>query len=266
VHPRIQTKALDDPKAAYSGTGADTEYYYKTGESINIKITADKDIRALGSSRLSYTIVPKSGTGTTYNTYFKYQKPVAGDTKSLIYSLKIDATSCPIDGELTNVTLYRNPSNAADSDIVDNSDNNVVLSTATNLLSGLGRFYIKQTIPVKPKAKINNTAAGLTDSNGDLESLTRTDFRGTVTLNIPNSDSTTWSEWEDRKQYSLDGGITWKPDTLAGTTSQQSYTITAPGTYPIQVRYLDRAGNEGTVAKKNHHNRRHLPGSYFCEC
>jgi len=244
VHPKITGtgKKLVDIKAPYTGT----DYYFKTGESISIQLTADKDIRALGNSRLSYTIVPKTGTGITYNTYFKYQKPVSGDSKSLIYSLKIDADSCPIDGELTNVSLYR----AADSDIVDNSDNNVVLSTATNLLSGLGRFYIKRSIPGKPKATLNNSEAGITDTNGGLESVTRTDFRGIVRLRIPNSDSTTWPEWEDRKQYSLDGGINWLPNSLSGTTTLQEYPIDKAGTYPIQVRYLDRAGNEGTVAKK----------------
>jgi hypothetical protein len=253
VHPRITLTSLVDTKAAYTGTGAAAEYYFKTGDSIGIQLTADKPIRALGNSRLSYTITPKSGTPQTYTASFKYQKPVTGDSSSLIYSLKIDAASCPIDGELTNVSLYRNTSNAADSDIVDNYDNNI--ESATNLLNGKGRFFIKQKVPDAPAATISNDNANITDrafANND----TTLYLNGLVTLKVPVSPNSTTNrnEYEDRAQYSTDGGLTWTPaltSTANTPISPATPNITAAGAFKLRARYVDRAGNEGTAATQS---------------
>jgi hypothetical protein len=245
VHPKITAtgKKLVDTKAPYTGTA----YYFKTGETINLQLTADKPIRASGNSRLSYTITPKGGSAVTYTTAstFKYQKPVTGDPNSLIYSLKIDS-AITIDGELTNVSLYQ----AADSDILDNSDNNLDPTTSTNLLSGLGNFYIKQKVPDAPAATLTN------DSTTRPFNTAPDNYKGNVTLNIPVSPTspTNRNEYEDRAQYSLDGGITWTPATTALTSTANtplSYNITAEGPFRLRARYVDRAGNEGTAAEKN---------------
>jgi len=249
VHPVITGVGFDPTagvvKGPYTGSGATAERYFKTGESIALVITADKPIRALSSSRLVYIIKQKNGTENTYNAEFKYQKP-ATINNQLIYNLKVDSASCPVDGEIVRIYLLQN----ATSDIVDDWGNNIEAPATPNFLttysSSLGKIYIKQTKPVKPAATLANNDSG---TSGLLESVVRTDFKGIVTIGIPNSTGT-WSEWEDRKQYSLDGGSNWLPTTLNGTTTTQSYNITGAGTYNIQVRYLDRAGNEGIEAKK----------------
>jgi len=258
-HPVITSVGFDTSvvKAAYgTGTGAAAEHYFKTGESIALVITADKtntsdkskiNIRALNNSRLRYTIKAKNGAETEYTAAFKYQKPVSGNTRQLVYNLKVDTDTCPVDGEIIRIYLLQ----STDSDIVDDWGNNIEVPNTQNFLteysSNLGHIYIKQTKPVKPAATLSNTDSGI--NNQPLESVSRTDFKGTVTLGIPNSTGT-WSEWEDRKQYSTDGGSNWLPTPLNGTTSTQSYNITGAGTKNIQVRYKDRADNEGVEAKK----------------
>jgi len=239
VHPTITDKGLDpNVKAPYSGT----DRYFKTGESIILILSSEKNIRAFGNSRLQYSIQPATGPAQTYYTYFKYQKPVAGNSKQLVYSLKVDASSCPIDGELLSVSLYQ----TADSDIIDDSDNTIVTSTATNLLGGLGRFYIKQKVPSAPATTGSNPTP--TTLNGTAFGSAPTYYKGTVTLSVPASAAAAFKDWEDRKQYSLDGGITWS---ATSTSSPLTYNITTPGAYNLQVRYIDRAGNEGDTAKKS---------------
>jgi hypothetical protein len=248
VHPIISTKGLDTynpttnpngTKDPYSGTGASAERYFKTGESIIIVLTSDKDIRASGNSRLQYSIQPATGPAQTFTTSFKYQKPVAGNSKQLVYSLKVDASSCPIDGELINVSLLQ----TADSDIIDNFNNNIVTSTATNLLNGLGRFYIKQKAPSAPVT----TGTNAVTLNGTAFASAPTYFTGTVTLSVPASAAAAFAAWEDRKQYSTNGGLIWS---AMSTASPLTGTISTAGAHNLQVRYIDRAGNEGDIADK----------------
>ncbi|RFD23937.1 hypothetical protein CER19_27810, partial [Pseudomonas sp. GL93] len=58
---------------------------------------------------------------------------------------------------------------------------------------------------------------------------------------------------DEKAQISLDGGVTWLDSTVSGTTwsyDNQAATL-ADGTYNVQVRVIDTAGNVGQTASQS---------------
>jgi len=228
VRPVIKT-AVWGGKTAHSSGGL----YFKEGDSITLTVTADKEIRASGTSTIQYSIADSNTTVRgPYTTEFKYQKPGA-DKQTLIYSLPVNSASCPYNGRLTNVIIYT----SGGGNIVDNADNTAD-STAITMPSSTF-IYIKQSKPAAPAATLNGTAfASAADT-----------YNTTPTMVIPDSTSTFTGggvnnlAWEDTKEYSLNGGSTW-------ITYNSSITIPV-GTHNLQARYIDRAGNTGDVRSKS---------------
>jgi len=243
VHPILGTLTWGG-KDAY--TGAANNYYFKSGETIQVTIQAtNKAIRASGSSPvLKYRIKDSSGadhpdsTGHYINSYFKYMKPGTGNT--LIYSLTVDAASCPFDGEMTDVRL--DTSNGKIEDSAENviytlnaSSNPVDGISTVNLIPSGTRIFIKRTPPAAPAAKFGGVAfadAAVNYNTSKNLEITPSTARGPGSV-----------EWEDASEYIDPATNAWK---LYGG----AVPIGTNGTYNLQARYKDRAGNEGAVASK----------------
>jgi len=231
IRPQLDAVAWSG-KTAYSTNN----YYFKTGETIELALTtntAGKDIRVLGAPTIQYYI---RDTGNTergpYNANFKYLKP--GTTnKTLIFSLTVDSTSCPYDGALVKASLKTDANN----NIVDNVGNSIeagVIRLVELMPSSLS-FFIKKSISNAPPAALNGAAFNTaSDTFNAPPNLTITPSTSLGPFSI---------EWEDTMQYSLNGGLSWS-----------AYTAPVPipiGTFKLQARYKDRAGNEGPVNSKD---------------
>jgi predicted small secreted protein len=245
--PRITTVSVGG-KTAHSPSG---DYYFKTGETINFTITADKPIRASDTPipTLSYQIRQSNNTLNTYNSAayqeFKYQRP--DGQNALVFSLPVNATTCPVDGELLNVFLY---TVTGAGEIRDNVDNLLDLSGITSFAPTDGkRIFIKKTVPVAPTSPASpdnaNGTAKLNNAGFGANPNTLMFFNTNPTLVIYDSSNTFTTgsiPWEDTREYSLNGGVSW------AVYSGGSSGISIPaGTHTLQVRYKDRAGNEGVV-------------------
>jgi hypothetical protein len=256
VHPIMGTPGWGG-KTAYKDAANVTypnNFYFKKDETVEVTIPAtNKAIRTSGNSILQYRIREANGTlrpsnstyygtsGTT-NGLFKYLRPGTEVANSLVYSLTINATSCPYDGEIIDVSLYTTGSN-----IVDNFGNTITGSPAS-LLPSTTRVFVKQLLPLAPAATFNGVlfTAASTPAN--------TNFNAAKNLVIPASTSTAYNtpsvspnnNWEDTIEY-LD------PDTrgwLPYTFGSGGKSIGTNGSYTLQARYKDRAGNEGPAATK----------------
>jgi len=219
-----------DIKAPYTGN----EYYFKTGETIFVTLnTAASDGKTIKPSteppRLTYTI--GGTTVSAANTTFKYLRP--SGSKALVFSLPVD--DIPSDGEITAINLVL-PSDGYGA-IEDDVGNTV--NTAFNVYTALPstrRIYIKKTLPAAPAA----TLAGVAFTNN----TTAKEFRTQPALVIPVSAATApYNAWEDVRQYSVNGGITWLNFTANLNVSEQ-------GKFTIMARYTDRAGNIGNTASQ----------------
>jgi hypothetical protein len=207
------------------------ERYFKTGESFELRVTADKPIRASGTSTFQYYIRDSGNTDRgPYTAEFKYQKPGAA-SNILIYSLTVSSTNCPYDGRLGNISLYT----AGGGNIVDEVDNPIVTTGITGLKNPTTstNIFVKQTPPAAPNATLGGIVFA---SAPDL-------YKGAVNLAIPDS-TAAWAAWEDYKEYSIDGGLNWT--NLTGALA----ALGANGTHRLQARYKDRAGNEGALREK----------------
>jgi hypothetical protein len=226
--PPVITGASVGGKDPYA-TG---EYYFKTGETINFTLSADKPIRASDPTvpRLQYSIRDSGNVVRgPYTSEFLYSRP--GGTQSLVFSLPVSGTSCPYDGELVNVSLYNGTG-----EILDNVDNAV---NAYPILAPGARVFIKKAVPAQPAATLGGAAFGTTPNNSIY-------FASSPNLVVTASTSVTPApsiSWEDKTQYSTNGGMGWEDIAQA-----PSMTVGIPGgTHRLQVRYVDRAGNEGVI-------------------
>jgi len=244
VAPKITGTAWGG-KEAYSPNN----YYFKTGETVQVTITSDKPIRATGASTLQYQIRDSGGalrpTSTTYyssantngsgNTeFFKYLKPGGSDGKSLVYSLTVNSINCPYDGEIVNVSQYTGTGSGK---IEDNAENTILINGYNNLIPSGTRIYIKQTAPVAP-TNANVQLGGVNFNTAPQY------YNTSVNLTIAASpargpDNITW---EDTSEYTINN--IWNKYTAA-------VPIGTNGTHTLQARYSDRAGNEGAIVSKN---------------
>jgi hypothetical protein len=242
VRPKISAIKWGGKTTLVSGS-----YYFKSGESITLTVKSDKNIRAFGNSTLQYSIQDSGGaTRGPYNASnanygnFKYQKP-GDNSQELVYVLPVNRTNCPFDGRLINVSLFTGSytlnGETVSGNIVDSADNTVTSLDVPNVnfpVEGVNNIFIKISTPAAPVATLNSTVL----------SSAPAEYNTSPTLVIPASTSKgpNNDDWEDTRQYSLNGGIDWiKADTAAIPS----------GIHKLQVRYVDRAGNEGAVNSKD---------------
>ncbi|MDR0475708.1 MAG: hypothetical protein LBH43_18815, partial [Treponema sp.] len=116
-------------KTAYT----DGNYYFKAGETLEFALSADKPIRASDSQvpGLQYYIRDSGGTNRgPYTTAFSYSRP--NGSSALVFSLPVNATSCPYDGELVNVSLIVGIGAGTIMDNVDNEVNAAAIPVPTS--------------------------------------------------------------------------------------------------------------------------------------
>ena len=226
VRPVISSIAMSG-KNAYKTTN---DYYFKTGEAIELTLTADKPIRANSvavNSTLKFFIRGSNGNLTNtqgYTLTFKYQKPGINN-HMLVFSLPVTQGNIPFDGTLTDISL-------SGVDVIMDDVGNLVSTTILPTAPPAGEnYYIKQAIPAVPAAELDGTLIS------SLSTTTTKFYKDPPTLVIPDSNAAAFAEWEDVKEYSLDGGMTWKPYTTS--------VFVPGGTHTIGTRYKDKAGNEG---------------------
>jgi hypothetical protein len=248
VRPKIISPVAVSGKDKYS----DGNYYFKNGETLEFTLNADKDIRAIGTPILNYSLLNKAGGNVEVNntSKFKYQRPGTGQ-RALVFSLPVsDVASADSDGRFSVFNLPA-PTTTGDTvtlGIVDNADNSVDTTTGQNLqnlITPAATIYIKKSIPQAPLVTLTGPAPTVIGST--------TYYNSNPRLTVQASQSTTFPEWEDLIQYSLDGGLSWVtyPTAKAGWTNVDSGNLyIGGGTWDLWVRYIDRAGNEGTPRKQ----------------
>jgi len=220
---------------------ATNQYYFKSGETIELTLSTDastgKEISVKGKPALKYRIKQSGGTLSTYNTTaFAYARP--DGAKSLVFTLPTNNISPNVDGELVEVTLITDD---ASNTIIDNYDNPAETSLTDLLVASGKRVFIKKTAPLAP-----TSITGITNFGKVTEGI-KLNTEPTITIGASSSvwtDKTPPAEtftWESA-QFSTDNGVTWSD----GST----FPLTSPFNNTVQVRYIDRAGNEGAALKQ----------------
>jgi len=232
--PLITTTSVGG-KDPYQSTN---QYYFKSGETIELTLSTGtgKEISFKGTPKLRYQIKQSGGTNSAANTTaFAYARP--NGEKSLVFTLPVNSTNA--DGELVNVTLIDDDDNT----IIDNYDNHADTSLTDLIAASEKRVFIKKAVPTAP------TTAGITGiTDFGINPTTEIKLRTEPTVNISDSISV-WTNtspaetiaWESA-QYSKDNGVTW--------TDGSSFKLENSFKNTAQVRYVDRAGNEGTALKQ----------------
>ena len=228
IRPNITSIAMGG-KTPYA-TGSTTDYYFKNGESIELTLTADKPVKISTNPEFQSLRIRIQDQNNVqqgpFDTLFKYLRPGV-DSHMLVFSLPV--SDIAYSGKLTEVSL------ATAGAILDEVGNSVsVTSPFPQAPKASENYFIKKTVPPAPQAPravatLNDTAFASAD----------TYYASSPTLEIPVSDAPVFAAWEDVRQYSLDGGMTWNNYTA---------TVHVPGgTHRLRARYVDRAGNEGTA-------------------
>jgi hypothetical protein len=246
IRPIITQTAVGG-KFAYQTT---QDFYFKNDETINLTLSTNsisgKNIRSSGVTRLQYSIRSSTTnvTSVVNSDAFTYQRP--SGTKAVIFSLLVNTTNLPSDGELVNVRLYTGTGAGS---IVDDVGNPITFSDTvnqSNLIPANTHIYIKKAAPTAPVTTLNSVNVPTTTNYSQPPSLevSASTNRG------PSPDGQLNLLWEDTRQYSLNGGLSWVtyPNTYAGWTARPgSDLLISSGTWNLSTRYLDRAGNEGTA-------------------
>jgi len=242
--PAITTTSVGG-KDPYKSTN---EYYFKSGETIELTLSTDastgKEISVKGTPKLSYKIKRSGGnTETPTKTTFTYSRP--NGAKSLVFTLptsNIDSGD-DFDGEIVEVTLV----NDANNTIIDNYDNPAE-TALTDLLAASGkRVFIKKTKPITPPSnRISGIADFVFGANPTTEK--KLNYEPSITVSPSTSvwtNAATPTEtinWEST-QFSKDNGVTWT-DYTSAFKLENAFKNT------VQVRYTDRAGNNGDAIKQ----------------
>jgi predicted small secreted protein len=226
-------------KSFVNVSGTNT-YYFKGGEEITFTLTADKDIRPEGATtpRLQYQIRAQDGTvypTTGYYNAFAYLKPGAtlpGDTTPMVFSLTVNRTGLPNDGQLINFSL-----SGTGGTITDDVGNSVTPATVTaarfTTMLGNIAIYNDQTLPPAPRTTL--TAGGQNYILGAATEKLYLNAGATLTIDVAPTASEPFGT--TRRQYSLNGGLEW--------TEYGGNVSISNGDYNIMTRYIDAAGNEG---------------------
>jgi len=230
-----------------------SNYYFKSGETLELTLKADENIRASGTPILFYLLSRKVGTTIEENsTRFKYQRPSGQD--SLVFTLAVNDIGA-LDGKFNNFSL------PVASGIVDNADNYVEPTTVEGLqllIASTPDIYIKKSIPAAPVTHLTgDTTIEFTGS----ASTNTIEYNMNPTLTIEDSKAE-WYDLEDVKEYSLDGGLSWAtfPAAKSGWTTLTGGNLTINnGSWDLRVRYKDRAGNEGNQTRQLIHVNKDFP-------
>jgi hypothetical protein len=231
------------------------DYYFKSGETLEFTLDANEDIRAIGTPYLKYLLLNSTGAFIEQpEDIFIYQRPNGKD--SVVFSLSIDKIQS--DGRISSVSLV------STSGIVDNAGNAVdqnSVDALVALITPSPTIYIKKSIPRAPETTLtgNNT---ITFTGNTTASANTINYNVNPVLNITDSGSTLWRDFEDVKEYSLDGGLSWVTFNTAksGWTTLNGNILTINnGSWDLRVRYKDRAGNEGLQTRQLIHVNKDFP-------
>jgi len=227
-------------------------YYFKTGETINITLSSGVGGKTIKPSSVNPTLqyYIKSVSNNAYvlrgpfTAAFVYNRPSGND---LMFSLPVTVLNATIggshyDGQLVDVTLHTNVG-----DIEDNVGNSALFNgaLADELIPANTKIYIKQNIPAAPAATLTTQNPTLVEQLSAVTADAK--YNKTPTLTVPASSSQygitgDLIPWEDTVQYSTTGDLGWGPYTAPVELTN--------GTYTLQARYIDRAGNTGTPVSK----------------
>jgi len=251
VRPKITTVTVSGKTIA-----ADNTYYFKNGETLEFTLAANESIRASGTPVIQFNRLNSAGTVIGSDTAnFKYQRP--GASNALVFSLPVSNVAG--DGRLDSFSLAP----ITGTDIVDNADNSVEPSTVNALLSLVTTtptIYVKKSIPAAPRVTLNGTI--YTENPSTPRPVLELNVNPVLSVQV--SQSATFPAFEDTIQYSLDGGLKWETYPTANTvdnwtTSTGGNLYISNGEWDLRVRYLDRAGNEGTQTRQRLHVNKDFP-------
>jgi len=264
IRPVI-TSIVESGKTS-KAVGTNKNYYFKAGETLVFTIMASKDIRTQGGSPVIEYRRTNNAAGTqtaVNNTSFKYQSP--NTARGMRFALEIDRTSLPYDGELTNFAYYSTSTSGKIVDDVGNEVNKTVFDAFISkyINDNNIRIYNDQTPPPAPGTELS-TAPVTPSGNPTLgTSPTTTWYYSAAPYLTVNETSNTNEPYGQTREFSMDGGLTWKyyPDTSTGTAStwtewnvgqSRLYLKNSVNNQPwsLQARLVDTAGNIGPVTSQ----------------
>jgi len=227
--------------------GANTNYYFRGGETITFTLTADRDIRTTDVlPRIQFQIENDPLSRTLSELI--YQRP--DGTNKMIFSLDVNRTNLPVDGRLISFSL-----STAGGNIVDDYGNPVIESTVNigsfNTMLENNRIFNDQTPPERPGTTLTPNHGTVGATPNDIWYYTTGPYL------FINEDTN--EQYGQTRQYSLDGGITWRDFPLAETELEWTETITGNlyirnsknnTPWSLQTRIVDRAGNESETTNQ----------------
>jgi len=254
IIPTITSIAMVNTKNEY----VTNEWYLKTGESVSFRLTASKPLKVSGNPTLRYRLL-RAGTTNTYTAYdqtnFEFRKGTnTATTGEVVFTLDVNRTTVPYDGLLQNDITLINGANITDN--AGNPINNATFTSAltafsinNNPTTGTGkRIFFDLTPPVKPVTSVAGANVGTTTA----EETTVKNYSGNPypLLAITNASTADEPYGIARREYSLDGGLTWVtfPNAYSGWTSASSdynQLNILNGQWSLKTRFIDKAGNEG---------------------
>jgi len=272
VIPTVTGFSLSSPKTPSSGAGTSAspyEYFYKSGESLSIELTASKNLKVSGDASLSFKIQPPTGAAVgPNNTVFDYRR-VNGN--KILFTLDVSSANIinNAHGRLVLENALATLFNSGN--ITDDVGNkiNVTPSGASQhsvipFLISFGNnnqiFFDLQSPPL-PVTTLEVSGGGTGFTLGATSTAVR-NYSITPYLSVGEPSTAEEPYGFIKKQYSLNGGLRWvdfpNADAEWGTTKTSApdpvNNIYIPnGQWTVRTRFIDRAGNEGTATEQNIH-------------
>ena len=255
IRPVITGFTLNPPTGKKLYTDSNPGYYFKTDETIQFTLTANKPIFTSTSGE---PIVEFQIGSSWINAVWQR----ASGANGMVFSVLVNSTNTPIDGTVTGIRLKDV------SKIVDGVGNafNAGSSTYTlfTRLDPAVAIHVDKSPPAAAGTTLTGTPLGTVTAGSTTNTLY---FNANPTLAIDNSSGE--NAPVEKTQYSLNNGVTWvdfpKPTNgytdddpatddsaiaaLGWTTSDTPNTLKTlkivNGQWTLRTRYIDRAGNVG---------------------
>jgi hypothetical protein len=266
IRPVITGFTLNPPTGKKLYTDSNPGYYFKTDETIQFTLTANKPIFTSTSGE---PIVEFQIGSSWINAVWQR----ASGANGMVFSVLVNSTNTPIDGTVTGIRLKDV------SKIVDGVGNafNAGSSTYTlfTRLDPAVAIHVDKSPPAAAGTTLTGTPLGTVTAGSTTNTLY---FNANPTLAIDNSSGE--NAPVEKTQYSLNNGVTWvdfpkatdgytddDPATddsaiaaLGWTTSDTPTTLKiVNGQWTLVTRYIDRAGNIGGLTTQPIHVNAYFP-------
>jgi len=244
-------------KAKTPGSTSPNKYYFKSGESLSIELTASKPLKISGETALSFTLTKPSidgGGSTTANTNAFDYRTVLGNT--ITYTLDVNSTSIGVNHGQLNINDLSITNAAGITDDAGNPIDTSTISTYRSTLNSGNEIYFDLKAPEPPISVLTAFGGGNDPPPYTLtpKSTSTINYSKTPYLGINEYDPDHEPYGKVKRQYSLNGGLRWadfpNEDMEWGATETGGNIYIPNGQWTVKTRYIDSAGNEGAATEQ----------------